>query len=299
MQTRTGITVCAVVAFVLGTAVSLHAQSLVAARELYAAAEYTDALSMLDALAVRDHSQEDRRAIELYRTLCFLAVGRRADADRAIEALVTQDPLFRPASDDIPPRMRMAFTETRKRLLPSILQQKYTDAKAAFDRGEFSEAVEAFKQVLAGLGDPDVGAAASQPPLSDLRTLATGFHDLALKAVMPPPTAALPEPAAPVVDTVRIYGIGDPKVVAPIAIVQRVPPFRGKVLKEGAGVLEVVIDETGAVESARMRVPLNSTYDRSVVEAAKNWQYQPATLDGVPVRFRKLVQVSLVPPKEN
>ena len=84
MQTRTGLKACAVVAFVLGTAVSVHAQSLMAARELYASAEYTDALSMLDALAVRDHSQDDRRAIELYRTLCFLAVGRRADADKAI-----------------------------------------------------------------------------------------------------------------------------------------------------------------------------------------------------------------------
>jgi hypothetical protein len=69
MQTRTGLKACAVVAFVLGAAVSVHAQSLVAARELYASAEYTDALSMLDSLSVREHSQEDRRTIELYRTL--------------------------------------------------------------------------------------------------------------------------------------------------------------------------------------------------------------------------------------
>ena len=75
------------------------------------------------------------------------------------------------------------------------------------------------------------------------------------------------------------------------------PAFRGKVLREGLGVIEVIIDETGAVESARMRVSLNAAYDRIVLEAAKNWQYQPASVDGVPVRFRKLVQVSLVPGK--
>jgi len=56
----------------------------------------------------------------------------------------------------------------------------------------------------------------------------------------------------------------------------------------------VIIDETGAVESARMRVSLNGNYDRLVLDAARTWQYQPATVNGVPVRFRKIVQVSLV-----
>jgi TonB family protein len=294
MQTRTGLRLCAVAAFVLGTAVSVQAQSLVAARELYASAEYHEALTILDTLSTGNHSRDDRRTIELYRTLCLLAVGRRADADRAIEMLVTHDPLYRPAADDIPPRMRAAFADTRKRLLPSILQQKYAGAKAAFDRGEFGSAVEGFKQVLDGLADPDMGPAATQSPLSDLRMLAVGFHELSVKASTPPPAPA-PAPAAPAVpQAARIYGIGEPNVVAPITIVQRVPSFRGKVLKEGTGVLEVIIDETGAVESARMRVPLHGAYDKLVLDATKTWQYQPATVHGVPVRFRKLVQVSLV-----
>jgi len=180
-------------------------------------------------------------------------------------------------------------------LLPSILQQKYTDAKAAFDRGEFVNAVEGFKQVLDGLADPDIESASAQPPLADLRTLAVGFHELSVKASMPPPAPPAPEPAATVPSPPRIYGIGEPGVVAPITIVQRVPPFRGKIVKEGLGILEIIIDETGAVESSRMRVPLNAVYDKAVLAAAKSWQYQPATVNGVPVRFRKLVQVSVVP----
>jgi TonB family protein len=295
MQTRTSFKAWVVVAFVLGMAASVHAQSLVAARELYASAEYHEALTMLDKLSGGDHSQDDRRTIELYRTLCLLAVGRRADADRAIETLVAYDPLYRPTTDDIPPRMRATFTDTRKRLLPAILQQKYADAKAAFDRGEFVSAVEGFKQVLDGLSDPDMGPVAAQPPLSDLRTLAAGFHELSVKASVPAPAPAAPERAATVAQAPRVYGIGEPNVVAPITIVQRVPPFRGRVLKEGAGILEVIIDETGAVESARMRVPLNNAYDKLVLAAARSWQYQPATVQGVPVRFRKLVQVSVVP----
>jgi TonB family protein len=293
MQTRTGLRGCAVVAFVLGMAVSVHAQSLVAARELYASAEYHEALTILDTLSNGDQSQDDRRTIELYRTLCLLAVGRRADADRAIETLVTHDPLYKPAADEIPPRMRAAFTDTRKRLLPAILQQKYTSAKAAFDKGDFARAIEGFKQVLDGLGDPDMGPAATQPPLSDLRMLAVGFHELSVKAATPPPAPA-PSPAPATPQAARIFGIGEPNVVAPITIVQRVPPFRGKVLKEGTGILEVIIDETGAVESARMRIGLHGTYDKLVLDATKSWQYQPATVNGVPVRFRKLVQVSLV-----
>jgi TonB family protein len=296
MKTKTSLRLFAVVAFVFAAAPALHAQTLTAARELYASAEYNEALTMLDSLTERQNTTEDQRAIQLYRTLCLLAVGRRADADKAIETMVSHDPLYRPAVDDIPPRMRSAFTDTRKRLLPSILQQKYMAAKTAFDKEDYKAATDGFKQVLEGLADPDVTPVASQPPLADLKTLAVGFHDLSMKAATPPPPPPAPAPVAPVVPQApKLYSVGDPGVIAPVTIVQRVPPFRGKVLTAGMGILEVVIDETGAVESARMRVPLNGAYDKLVLSAAKSWQYQPATVDGVPVRFRKMVQVSLVP----
>ncbi|MGH9348327.1 MAG: energy transducer TonB [Vicinamibacterales bacterium] len=297
MQTKTSVKLVAVVTFVLASASVVDArQSLMAARELYASAEYNDALTMLDGLAIRDQSQDDRSAIELYRTLCLLAVGRKADADRALETLVSHDPLYHPAAEEIPPRMLSAFTDTRKRMLPSILQRKYLESKAAFDREDFDDAVDGFKEVLDGLADPDMTAVTSQPPLSDLRTLALGFHDLSLKAAEPPPPPPAPEPAAPPVPQApRLYDMGDPAVVPPVTILQRVPPFRGRVFAAGMGILEIIIDDTGAVESAKMRVSLNGTYDKLVLSAAKTWQYQPATLNGVPVRFRKMVQVNLVP----
>jgi hypothetical protein len=297
MQNTSVIRALAVLALMLAMTPAVHAQSLVTARQLYANAEYNDALSMLDALAVREPSLDERRDIELYRTLCLFAVGRRTDADRAIETLVIHDPLFRPAAEDIPPRMRSAFTDTRKRLLPSILQQKYMEAKAAFDKDDFAAALTGFKQVLSGLADPDMTQAASQPPLSDLRVLAVGFHELSAKALEPPPPPPAPAPVAtPVVPAApKLYSMGDPGVVPPITILQKVPPFRGKVTSSATGILEIVIDDTGAVESARMRVPLNGAYDKLVLSAAKAWQYQPASIDGVPVKFRKMVQVSLVP----
>ena len=61
------------------------------------------------------------------------------------------------------------------------------------------------------------------------------------------------------------------------------------------GVLELVIDNNGNVESAMMRVPVNAQYDRMATTAARTWQYQPATVDGAPVKFVKRINVTLVP----
>jgi len=55
----------------------------------------------------------------------------------------------------------------------------------------------------------------------------------------------------------------------------------------------------GGVESASMSKSINPQYDRMAVTAAKSWQYQPARLDGVPVKFLKRIQVNLVPTGSN
>ena len=57
------------------------------------------------------------------------------------------------------------------------------------------------------------------------------------------------------------------------------------------GVLEIVIDETGAVESAVMRQGVTPSYDNQAVAATKTWRYRPAMLDGVPVKYRKAISI--------
>jgi TonB family protein len=82
--------------------------------------------------------------------------------------------------------------------------------------------------------------------------------------------------------------------VPPEAIAQSLPSFPSTVkAATQAGVIEVVIDETGAVEQALMRVPINAIYDRLAVNAAREWRYRPATVDGVPVKYRKSVQITV------
>ena len=297
-------------AFVLLVAVNVRAQaSLDAARELYASAEYESALAMLDGLRATERPREEHHTIELYRALCMVAIGKEADAKSVIEGLVTRDPLYRP-SNDLPPRVRTTYSETRKRMLPMAAQSAYQEAKAAFDFKDYTAAKRGFALVLAVLDDPDVQPQATRSPLSDIRILATGFHELSAKAAAPPePARALPSaPVAPGLPPTpppraaamkRIYSASDPNVVPPIALHQQIPPYPGQIRVPQTGVIEVLIDTTGGVESASMVSPINPHYDRLAVGAARLWRYQPARVDGVPVKFVKRIQVNLVPTNNN
>jgi tetratricopeptide (TPR) repeat protein len=275
--------------------------TLAAARDLYAAAAYEDALAILNQLSGGSHGADEERAIQQYRAFCLLALGRTADAEQAIAAVVAVQPRYQP-SDDVSPRVRTTFAEVRRRVLPTVIQQQYAIAKASYDRKNYAEAAERFNYVLEVLNDPDVRPSASQPPLSDLRTLAMGFRDLAVTNATPPPkveppppppVAVAPEPAVPAAP--RIYNAGDRGVVPPVTVRQALPPFpnTAAVPKQAQGVIEVVIDETGAVEQALIRVALNAAYDRQALSAARSWLYQPATLNGKPVKFRKAVQIKI------
>src|SRR3989441_11563668 len=206
--------------------------SLAAARDLYASAAYEDALAVLNRLPQSNQPFEEARAVDQYRALCLMALGRTAEAERAIEAVIAGDPSYSPATD-VSPRVRATFSDVRRRVLPVIIQQTYSSAKAAFDRKEFAVAASAFTQMLVMMTDPDVEAAAGKPPLSDLRMLAAGFRDLAATAAPPPPPPPPADPVpvpppAPVVP--RVYTAGDANVVPPIPIQQQLPAFPGQLV---------------------------------------------------------------------
>jgi TonB family protein len=56
-------------------------------------------------------------------------------------------------------------------------------------------------------------------------------------------------------------------------------------------VLDIVIDEAGTVASVVVRQSIAPWYDELLTSEAKRWSYKPATKNGTPVRYRKLVQV--------
>jgi tetratricopeptide (TPR) repeat protein len=279
-------------------AVAFAEDALAAARDLYAAAAYEDALAALNRLGLTARP-EDSRLVEQYRALCLLALGRPDEAERAIEAVVAADPSYHPSENDASPRVRAAFSDVRRRMLPTVAQQKYAEAKSQFDQKNYAAASETFGQVLQLFADPDLAAAASRPPLSDLKTLTAGFRDLSLQAIPPPapapPPVAEAAPASRPQAAPRIYTSADTGVVPPMTIRQAFPPFSGRVVRTVDGLVEVLINESGAVASATMRGSLNANYDRQLLNAAANWRYVPAMLDGVPVKFRKVIQVTLAP----
>jgi TonB family protein len=61
------------------------------------------------------------------------------------------------------------------------------------------------------------------------------------------------------------------------------------------GVLEILVDPTGHVESVRLRSPGNRYRERWWVFAAKNWEFKPAFKDGQPVRFLKRITITQGP----
>jgi len=275
-------------------------ESLANARQLYASADYRSALTMLNTLLSASPSPQERLSIELYRTLCLVAIGNNDEANKSIEAMVSRDPLYRPNMDEVPPRLRTVFSDARKRLLPALIQERYVIAKGAFDRGDMKIASDGFTQVLLALADPDIAVPAKQPPLADLRVLASGFNDLTVRALTPPPVPVVPmtvqapppqmatAPRQPV-----IYSQDDKNVMPPVMVRQDIPQYPGRVTFDRAGVLEVVIDINGAVESATMLEGVEALYNRLLLNAAKSWMYQPARLDGAPVKYRKRIQVTL------
>jgi len=296
-------------AIVLSSSQVFAADSLASARDLYSSASYEEALAMLGRLNAAELPPNEGRAADQYRALCLLALGKTSEASQAIEAVVAADPAYRPSESEVSPRVRTLFSDVRKRLLPGLVQQKYAIAKAAYDHKDFATASNGFGQLLALYVDPDLAPAAGKPPLSDLRVLIDGFHSLSVQAAAPPPapapdTAALaakaavipkPAPVAVAPEPPKIFTVGDANVIPPVTIRQDLPPFGGVVQRPMTGAMEVVIDETGKVMSAAMRSPTVPVYDKQAVAAAQSWRYRPATLNGTPVKYRKLIQVAVTP----
>jgi hypothetical protein len=240
-----------------------------------------------------------------YRAFCLLALGRSEEGRKAIAGIVEADPLFQPAESQMSPRLVMVFRDVRKQLLPRIVQQSYAEAKVAFDRKEMEAAAIGFDRVLLLLNDPDLPASSGT---TDLRMLATGFRDLS-KAAPPPPPPRAPPPPTPSVPPAakpadapgppRTYGPNDADVTPPVVISQQLPPWRPSKLsatrRDYQGALALVIDDRGNVESVTLLTSLQPDYNSVLLKAAREWKFRPATKNGLPVRYRKVVGIRLNP----
>lgn len=276
-------------------------EPLAAVKALYASAAYEEALSAIDKVRSAPPGAGDTRGLDQYRAFCLLALGRDADATKALEDLVTADPFFLPDPNEVSPRVLTLFHGVRKRLLSGTMQARYAMAKATYDRKEFAAAADQFTRVLVLMNDEDMDQKAAG--LADMKTLASGFLDLAKGAAAPPkppaPVAPAPAPAPPP-PAKSIFDGSDAEVAPPTVQRQDLPPFPLTAQSPAfasmpvrPGVIEIVIDETGRVQHVTMRQSITAAYDAMLLNAATNWRYNPALRDGKPVKYRKLIQVNV------
>jgi TonB family protein len=281
----------------LSTPLAAYAQDALAkAKGFYESADYEEALQLLDTLKGKPSNTE----AAAYRVFCLVALGRRDEAKAAVESIVRVDPLYRPSTGQVSPRLRSFFEDIRKPLLPELARQSYSTAKTAFDAKIWAAAITEFDRVLALLGE--IGSDA--PGVSDLRTLSVGFRDLAKAAVEPPPapkpelpptpptSSAAVKPAEP-----EIYGVQHADVKRPTSLAKEMPAWIPSNAAEErgsfVGALELVVSEAGKVLSVKLLDGVHPRYDQSLLKAATGWTFRPATKNGVPVKYRYTIAVQL------
>jgi tetratricopeptide (TPR) repeat protein len=344
-------------------ALPARAADMRAAKNLYAAAAFDDALAELRAVEAAADGTASREEIEQYRALCYIALNKNVEARQALERLVNIKPSYAMSETELSPKLVTMFRNVRQRELPVIIKDLYARGKVSIDARRYTAAQAEFAQMLALIDDRDV---LDRATMGDMKTLAQGFMKLAeleqanadarlaasavgtsgtanqpapgipssMAAGLPstqaaqraaaqasgsgaggrgaapsanasqpgsqpaqdasPTTAVTPTPAL----LSRIYTEADEEVALPVELSRVVPEWTPPPLLKNAtlrGVMEIVINERGTVDTAVLTQPISPYYDSSLLNAAKGWKYTPATVNGRPVKFKKVMTIVLRP----
>jgi hypothetical protein len=286
-----------VLAAVLIAATASAQEPLTKAKALYDAAAYEEALILLASVNIPEAQQ--------YKALCMLALGRAQDATGAVELLVSAAPTFEPSAEDVPPRFVTLVSEAKKKLLPGIARKAFNEGREQFKSGDREAALKKFDLVVTLTSSPGFKESTDA---EDLRTLASGFIELA-NATAPQPARAdakapasapastpapTPAPQAPAVAEAATTQTAA-EVIQPVVVRQTIPPVPSGISGLGSPTasVRVEIGADGKVVSASMQQPSHPLYDRLVLQAAREWLYSPALLNGRPVPSEKVVTIQL------
>ena len=299
----------------VATQVGIGAQdTLTAAKDLYASAAYEDALSTLTRLTEGGGAAPDiARQVDEYRAFCLYALGRTDEAESVAETMIRREPMMKLDSPDVSPRLEVMFSTVRKRLLPSLIRERFKTARTALEQKNLKEAEPQLVEAKLMIADAEK-LAIKDEGLADLSVLVDGFLQLvrstadqrqataqpaaanipqespAVTAPAPRRTEAAPAPAP--AGAPRVYTVDDVGVVPPAVINQRMPAMTPDLVRitkamNTSAVVEIVIDEKGDVVDATIIKSVNTSFDNIVIGAARRWKYRPALKDGVAVRYVK------------
>lgn len=250
------------------------------ARDLYYSAAFVEALGALEEL--RREPSADVDTVDEYRAACLVALGRDEEARETVARLVRARPGRQPGVLSTSPATRELYESVRTDVLAEIVRHRYVEGTAALQGGRPADAARAFAAALRAIDELPADAARE---LSDFETLSLHFLDAAEAFDRQEPRS----------DPDHVYSGGDPGVVGPQPIRQQVPqpPDAPRIDFSGTVQLELLLSPAGAVERAYVHQGIHSAYDTLILEAARTWRYTPATVDGRPVRFRKLLRIDV------
>lgn len=118
-----------------------------------------------------------------------------------------------------------------------------------------------------------------------------------MASVVTDPIETNPDPASVARVTDRVDGVYneyDADVLPPVLVrptMPEAPP--ANVPPERLGVLDMLIDENGDVERVRLIAVANRYQERMFVSHAKTWKFQPAMRDGLPVKYRMRIRLTI------
>jgi tetratricopeptide (TPR) repeat protein len=282
----------------LSNHIDTDSNALATAKALYESASYEAALELLAEVDKPDALEQ----IEVYRALCLLALGRTEEAERSLARIVLRKPLYTFDESEMPPRLVALFKEVRKRTLPAAARELYLQAKASYDNERFDAATAELKDLLAVLAD--AGAADDDGRLADLKMLAEGFLRLSNAEAAARKVSRQTEKAETTSEestsAPAVYSSLDKDVSPPLELERKTPawnppdPVTRKTTFQG--LLEVVIDEQGRVESAVLKKPIFAFYNALLLASTRQWRFQPAMRNGIAVKYRKEFEIVLRPP---
>lgn len=265
-------------------------------RSLYVSAAYEDALALLAGPAPAATVD----VADKYRALCLLALNRTPEAEEVLDRLLVRNPSFQMTQAEASPRVIALLADVRRRVLLRDLETRYAQARADYDAGRFRDAAVGFGQVVLTTSNPGVAGA---PRVEDLRRLADEYRLLASARTDSPAStenvrtarALDPEPAG-----TRVFTRLDAAVHPPVELDRKMPawsPPRDVAWRSFRGLIEVLVNERGAVDDARLIERIAPFYDGPLLASARTWRFKPASLNGLPVKFRQQLDIVMRPPR--
>jgi protein TonB len=90
-----------------------------------------------------------------------------------------------------------------------------------------------------------------------------------------------------------VYSKADAAVTPPRQVYPALPAEpSGATLKGALTVVDLIVAPDGLVEKVHLRTTPRTIHEFMLLSAVKAWRFQPATLDGRPVRFRHSVALT-------